>query len=111
MVRNSLAELEIEFNAGRLLCYNVAWTIDQGKIPNYEASVCKAFCTMYEKRLSDLATRIMGPYGQLLPGSRWAPFEGIAAESYLWSPSYTLQGGTVEILKNIIALRGLDLQG
>lgn len=110
IVRNAIAQLEIEFHAGRLLCYNVAWTIDQGRIPNYEASVCKAFCTMYEKRLADLATRIMGPYGQLLPGSKWAPFDGIAAESLLWSPSYTLQGGTVEILKNIIAIRGLNLQ-
>ena len=70
----------------------------------------RLFCTLYEKRLADIATQIMGLYGQLLPGSKWAPYGGVAAESYLWSPSYTLQGGTVEILKNIIALRGLKLQ-
>ncbi|MDI6762345.1 MAG: acyl-CoA dehydrogenase family protein [Thermodesulfobacteriota bacterium] len=109
-IRNVISTLETEFNIGRLLCYSVAWTIDQGKVPNYEASVCKVFCTQYEKRLSDIATQIMGLYGQLLPGSKWAPYDGVAAESYLWSPSYTLQGGTVEILKNIIALRGLKLQ-
>ena len=85
-------------------------SIDQGKVPNYEASVCKVFCTQFEKKLSDVATQIMGLYGQLLPGSKWAPYGGVAAESYLWSPSYTLQGGTVEILKNIIALRGLKLK-
>jgi len=110
IVRNELATLEIEFNIGKLLCYNVAWTIDKGKIPTYEASVCKVFCTKYEQRLSDVATRLMGLYGQLLPSSKWAPYGGVAAESYLWNPSYTLQGGTVEILKNIIALRGLKLQ-
>ena len=110
IVRNLIATLEIEFNIGRLLCYNVAWMIDQGKIPNYEASLCKVFCTQYEKKLSDVATQIMGLYGQLLPGSKWAPYDGMAAESYLWSPSYTLQGGTVEILKNIIALRGIKLR-
>jgi alkylation response protein AidB-like acyl-CoA dehydrogenase len=109
-VRNTLATLETEFNIGRLLCYHVAWTIDQGKVPTYEASVSKAFCTQFEKRLSDAATQLMGPYGQLLPGSKWSPYGGVAAESYLLSPSYTLQGGTVEILKNIIALRGLKLQ-
>jgi alkylation response protein AidB-like acyl-CoA dehydrogenase len=109
-VRNTLATLETEFNIGRLLCYHVAWTIDQGRVPTYEASVSKAFCTQFEKRLSDAATQLMGPYGQLLPGSKWAPYGGIAAESYLLSPSYTLQGGTVEVLKNIIALRGLKLQ-
>jgi len=110
IVRNSLATLEIEFNIGRLLCYNVAWNIDQGKVPNYEASICKVFCTQYEKKLSDVATQVMGFYGQLLPGSKWAPHGGVAAESYVWSPSYTLQGGSVEILKNIIALRGLKLK-
>jgi alkylation response protein AidB-like acyl-CoA dehydrogenase len=110
IIRNHMATLEIEFNIGRLLCYNVAWTLDQGKIPNYEASVAKVFCTQFEKKLSDIATQVMGLYGQLLPGSSWAPYNGIAAESYLWSPSYTLQGGTVEIVKNIIALRGLRLR-
>ena len=110
IVRNSIATLEIEFNVGRILCYHVAWTIDQGRVPNYEASVCKIFCTQFEKKLSDSATQLMGLYGQLLPGSKWAPYGGVAPESYLLSPSYTLQGGTVEILKNIIALRGLKLQ-
>jgi len=110
IVRNMIATLEIEFNAGRLLCYNVAWSIDQGKSPNYEAALCKVFCTQYEKRLSDVATQTMGLYGQLMPGSKWAPYDGAAAESYLWSPSYTLQGGTVEILKNIVALRGLKVR-
>lgn len=109
-IRNTLATLETEFSIGRLLCYHVAWTIDQGKVPTYEASVSKAFCTQFEKRLSDTATQLMGLYGQLLPGSKWAPYEGVASESYLLSPSYTLQGGTVEVLKNIIALRGLKLQ-
>lgn len=110
IIRNIIATLEIEFNIGRLLCYYVAWTLDQGKIPNYEASVAKAFCTQFEKKLSDVTTQIMGYYGQLLPESRLATYNGIAAESYLWSPSYTLQGGTVEIVKNIIALRGLRLR-
>jgi alkylation response protein AidB-like acyl-CoA dehydrogenase len=110
IVRNAIATLETEFNVGRLLCYYVAWTIDQGKVPNYEAAVCKVFCNQYEQRLSDIATQIMGLYGQLLPNSRWSPCGGVAAESYLWSPSYTLQGGTLEILKNIIVLRGLKLK-
>ena len=43
IIRNTIATLEIEFNIGRLLCCNVAWTIDQGKVPTYEASVCKTF--------------------------------------------------------------------
>ena len=109
IVRNTLAELEVEYQVGRLFCYHVAWTLTQGRIPNYEAALCKAYCTQFEQRLSDAATRILGLYGQLMPGSKWAPLEGEAANSYLWSVSYTIQGGSLEVLKNIVATRGLGL--
>ena len=108
-IRNKLAELEIEYQVGRLFCYQVAWILTHGRIPNYEAALCKAYCTQYEQRLSDAATKILGLYGQLMPGSKWAPLDGEAANSYLWSVSYTIQGGTLEVLKNIIATRGLGL--
>jgi len=109
IIRNTLAELEVEYQVGRLFCYHVAWTLTQGRIPNYEAALCKAYCTQFEQRLSDAATRILGLYGQLMPGSKWAPLEGEAANSYLWSVSYTIQGGSLEVLKNIVATRGLGL--
>jgi alkylation response protein AidB-like acyl-CoA dehydrogenase len=109
LVRDRMAQLEIEFQVGRLLVYHVAWVIDQGKIPNYEAAVSKTFCTLFEQRLGNLATEILGQFGHVMPGFEGAPLNGDAAESYLWSPSYTIQGGTVEILKTVIATRGLGL--
>lgn len=108
-VRDSMAQLEIEYQIGRLLCYCTAWTVDQGKKPTTQAAICKAFCTEYEQRLNDVATRVLGPISQIKQGVEWAPFDVDLANSYLWAPSYTLQGGSVEILKNIIALRGLGL--
>jgi len=47
----------------------------------------------------------------LRQGSKWIPpaFRESAAESYLFSPGYTIQGGTSEILRNITAIRGLQL--
>ncbi|MDY7033517.1 MAG: acyl-CoA dehydrogenase family protein [Thermodesulfobacteriota bacterium] len=108
-VRNTLAELEIEYQVGRLFCYQVAWTLTQGHIPNREAALCKAYCTQYEQRLSDAATRILGLGGRLMPGSKWAPLNGEAPDSYLWAVSYTIQGGSLEVLKNIVATRGLGL--
>jgi len=108
-VRDSVAQLEIEYNAGRLLCYFTAWMIDQGNKPTSQAALCKAFCTSYEQRLNDLATRVVGPVSRIRAGSRWMPFAVDLAESYLWGPSYTLQGGSVEVLKNIVARRGLKL--
>ena len=108
-VRDSVAQLEIEFQIGRLLVYYTAWTTDQGRKPSREAALAKAYCTQYEQRLSDLASRVLGLPSLLLEGTSWAAFDGDLAESYLWSPSYTLQGGSVEVLKNIVAQRGLNL--
>lgn len=108
-VRDAIAQLEIEFNVGRLLVYYTAWTIDQGRMPTKEASMAKAYCNLYEQRLNDLGTRILGPTSLIREGNCWAAFDGELAECYLWSPSYTLQGGSVEVLKNIVAWRGLNL--
>ncbi|MBW2367769.1 MAG: acyl-CoA dehydrogenase family protein [Deltaproteobacteria bacterium] len=108
-VMDCMAQLEIEFNLGRLMCYNIAWIIDQGEIPTSRAAISKAFCTQYAQRLNDMATKIIGPASTIRAGSESIPTEIDIAASYLWGPSYTLQGGALEILKNIIAQRGLGL--
>jgi alkylation response protein AidB-like acyl-CoA dehydrogenase len=108
-VKDAVAQLEIEFNIGRLLCYYTAWTIDMGRKPTSEAALTKAYCNQYEQRLNDLTTRVLGPASQIRPGSPWSPYDGEIGDCYLWSPSYTLQGGSVEVLKNIVALRRLGL--
>jgi len=108
-VRDSMAKLEIEYQIGRLFCYHTAWLIDQGKKPSSEAAACKAFCTEYEQRMGDFATKVVGQRSQIKQGVKWAPFDVDLANSSLWAPSYTIQGGSVEVLKNIVALRGLGL--
>jgi alkylation response protein AidB-like acyl-CoA dehydrogenase len=111
LVRNKLADLQVQYEVGRLLTYRVVWVLDQGRLPNYEAAMAKAFCTEFEQRLARVATQITGAYGQLRQGSKCVPpeFRESAAESYLFSPGYSIQGGTSEILRNIVALRGLGL--
>lgn len=109
LIRDKMAHIETEFEIGKLLCYNVASIIDQGIIPNKEAALSKCFCTRFEQKLGDLATNILGVYGQVMPGFSEIPFDGDMAESYLWNPSVTIQGGASEVLKGIIATRGLGM--
>ncbi len=110
-VRHKLADLTVKYEVGRLLTYRVAWVLDQGRLPTTEAAMAKTFCTAFEQHLAHMATQLPGLYGQLRQGSKWIPpaFRESAAESYLFSPGYTIQGGTSEILRNIIAIRGLQL--
>ena len=110
LIRQRLARLEVDFEIGRLLIYRVAAVMDEGKVPNYEASLAKDFGTAYEQRLANTAMDILGLHGQLLGGSNYAPLHGMAPESYLMCRGYTLMGGTSEVLRNIIAQRGLGLR-
>jgi alkylation response protein AidB-like acyl-CoA dehydrogenase len=109
LIRQRLAQLEVDFEIGRLLIYRVAAVMDEGRTPNYEASLAKDFGTAFEQKLANTAMDILGLHGQLISGSMYAPMRGIAPESYLMSRGYTLMGGTTEILRNIIAQRGLGL--
>ena len=109
MIRHKLAQLQVEFEVGRLFMYKVAIVMDEGRTPTVEASMSKAYATTFEQRLANTAMEILGPYGLLWAGSKYVPFEGLAAHSYLGSKGYSLQAGSTEILKNIIATRGLGL--
>ncbi len=109
LIRHKLAQLQIEFEVGRLLTYRVALVVDEGRAPNWEAAMAKAYSTAFEQHLATTATEILGLYGQLVAESKWAPILGMAPHSYLGSTGYSLQAGTSEILRNIVALRGLGL--
>ena len=104
-----LAELRIEFEIGRLLCYRVAWMQNSGKVPNYESSMAKAFGSELNQRFGEVALNVLGLAGVLEPGSAYAPLQGRLARTWMAGRSYTIAGGTSEIQRNIIAQRGLGL--
>jgi len=108
-VRNKLAELGIEFVAGRLLAYRVASMQAKGQIPNAEASMSKLFGSELQQRLAGAGVQVLGLAGQLAPGSRWAPLAGRLEMYYLGASALTVAAGTSEIMRGIIAGRGLGL--
>ncbi len=110
LVRNQLAQLQIELDMGRFMVYKVAWMLSKGGVPNYEAAMAKCFCTEVEQRIAQAVGNLLGDYAVLLPGSPAARLAGRAAREYLYAPAYTIQGGTSNVLRNIMAIRGLGLQ-
>ncbi len=109
MIRLRLANMAVEIEACRMMCYNVAWMQSQDLIPNTEASVSKAFGSEMIQRLYQLGMQIMGLYGQLEPGSKWAPLQGRLENAYMRSGGGTVAAGTSEIQRSVIATRGLGL--
>ena len=108
-VRAKLAELKIEHEVGRYLAYRVSWMQGAGRIPNYEASMSKLYGSELSQRLGQAGINMMGLYGTLYEGSKWAPLEAKMQVLYLSSVSSTIAAGTSEVQRNIMATRGLGL--
>jgi len=109
VVRRKLADMAVEIEVGRMLAYRIVSLQSRGIIPNYEASASKLYGTEMMRRFFNAGLGILGLYGQLKRESRWARVQGRWERGYLASLGGTVGGGTSEIQRNIIAVRGLGL--
>lgn len=109
VLRSKVAQMAIEFEIGRLLAYRVASMIEEGKLPRHETAMAKLFCTEYEQRIARTGMEVAGLHGQLGNDARGTSFARHANDSYLYAQGYTLMAGTSEILRTVIATRGLQL--
>jgi alkylation response protein AidB-like acyl-CoA dehydrogenase len=109
LVRDRIARLRIEIEIGRWLVYRVAWLLDRGVRPTWQAALAKTFGTEVEQRVAELAGEILGPYSVIAAGARAGKLGGRVARALLFAPAYTIQGGTSNVLRNIVALRALGL--
>ena len=86
----------------RQMSISVASMLEAGKSPNVEAALVKDLGTNFEQELPEMI-RLLTPSG----ASR--RFQQTLAQCILDAPSFTLRGGTKEILMGVIA-RGLGLR-
>jgi alkylation response protein AidB-like acyl-CoA dehydrogenase len=108
-VRQKLAELAIEIEIAEVMSYRIGWMQMAGKRVPYEASEGKVFTSELSQRLVKIGTQLMGLYGQLERGSKWAALQGKITNLYLVTASNTVGGGSSEIMRTTVALRGLGL--
>jgi acyl-CoA dehydrogenase len=90
----------------RRMSLSVAGMLQAGETPNLEAAVVKDLGNSFEREIPELV-RLLAPRGSRAGGND--RFEEALAEAVLHAPSFTLRGGTREILRGIIA-RGLGLR-
>ena len=108
-MRYRLAQLAIELNSARMLDWRVGWMINTGKIPNYQSAMSKVYSTELTQRLYSAWVNMMGLFGQLQPGSKWAPLNGRIEREHRRAVIDTIYRGTSEIMRVIIATRGLEM--
>jgi alkylation response protein AidB-like acyl-CoA dehydrogenase len=94
-ISHKLSEMATQLEAARLLVYQSAWRVDQGRADMKLASMAKLFAAEMANKLADEATRIFGSYGFAM---EYDP------QRYYRDARFLLYGGgTHEILKTVIA--------
>jgi hypothetical protein len=108
-IRRRLARAAVEVSALRALFHRAGWLIEQGLPATAETSAAKVMADELGQRVLALGMEILGPWGPLRAGSRWARLRGEIEHQYLVSWGHTIAGGTSEIQRTTIAVRGLGL--
>ncbi|MDE3204950.1 MAG: acyl-CoA dehydrogenase family protein [Acidobacteriota bacterium] len=98
--RSELGLITARCWAFRSMSLSVARMVDAGKSPVVEAALIKEMATRFEQECVETMARHFGREPDL-----WSddPYESLLARAILVSPSWTIRGGTNEILRNIIS--------
>lgn len=90
----------------RSMSLSVAGMLDEGRAPDTEAALVKDTGNVFEQEIPEVARRLF----PLWSGDRReTALETMLSQAVLESPSFSLRGGTREVLRGIIA-RGLGLR-
>ena len=104
IVRQKLAQAFLELEILRLNTNRALTSLSKTGVPGPEGSIQKLYWSEWNQRMQQTAQEILGPYGQL------ADFDnGIWQYGYLRARGNTIEAGTSEIQRNIIAERVLGL--
>jgi hypothetical protein len=109
VVRRRLAGMAADIAALRTLFYRAACLLRDGATITYETAVAKVMADELGQKLARLGMDLLGPWGPLREGSRHARLGGRISHDYLTSLGHTIAGGTAEVLRTTIAVRGLGL--
>jgi alkylation response protein AidB-like acyl-CoA dehydrogenase len=109
IMRQKIAQLWIDTECLKYTGARAVTKLLRGELPGPEASSGKMGWVENNQRLQELAMEIQGPYSQLKKGSDWAVEGGLWQHTFLRSRANSIEGGTTEIQRNIIAERVLGL--
>ena len=105
--RDAIAREWIHLQALRITAYRSLSALERTGIPGPEGSILKLQWSEANQRVTKLALELLGPDAQLLEPN--APYGGYWPVQQLRSRGNTIEAGTSEILRNIVAERVLGL--
>ena len=102
LIRQAVAQHYIEARTLQLVGQRAVTSVMKTGIPGPEGSIMKLFYSELNQRMNETAIDLMGPAGQVQDGDHWQ-------YGFLRSRANTIEAGTSEILRNILAERVLGL--
>jgi alkylation response protein AidB-like acyl-CoA dehydrogenase len=104
VLRQKLAQAFVELEVFRLNTTRALSNLSKRGTPGPEGSIQKLYWSELNQRNAQIAMEVLGPYAQLtdFDGGRWV-------YNYLRSRGNTIEAGTSEVQRNIIAQRVLGL--
>ena len=102
LVRQKIAQHTIEARALQLNGYRAVTAVKRNGIPGPEGSILKLMWSELNQRMTETAMDIAGPASQVGAGAGWK-------HQFLRSRANTIEAGTSEVLRNILAERVLGL--
>jgi alkylation response protein AidB-like acyl-CoA dehydrogenase len=109
LIRQQLAQFFVELEMMRFTAYRTFSKILKGGDPGPVGSISKLAWSELNQRMQEFAMALEGPASQLMRGSPHAIQSGRWQHHFLRSRANTIEGGTSEIQRNIIAERVLGL--
>jgi alkylation response protein AidB-like acyl-CoA dehydrogenase len=108
-VRERLARAAIGNEVANLLGWRAAWLASSGALPGVEGTMAKLATTEHYQRAADDMIDMLGADGIRRHGPPEAPADGWIEAQFRHCQVTTIYGGTSEVLRGIIAERGLGL--
>ena len=108
-VRQKFTELTMELEVLKMLNYYVVWLITQDALVYAESSMIKVYGVELNQKVNSTLLQIMGQFGQLQAGSKWAPLRGKVEHALRMDIVLIFGGGALEVQRNIIAIAGLGM--
>jgi alkylation response protein AidB-like acyl-CoA dehydrogenase len=102
-VREQLGQTAIHAEVARLLRHRSAWMDARGDSIGAKGAMTKSFSAHTYLQDALAWMELVGPQGMLEHGEPLAVADGAFAEAFRQTPVNTIYGGTVEILRSLIA--------
>ncbi|MCW2831068.1 MAG: acyl-CoA dehydrogenase, partial [Aeromicrobium sp.] len=108
-VRRELAEVHVAIEALNHFAHDVLTRWQAGTEAPDDAAIAKLVFSELNLRLSELAVQTLGVAGAAVEGDLMEFDDGRWQDAWLYGRAYTIAGGSSEIMRSLIAERGLGL--